>query len=326
MINFPDIFHIKNANDFQNIALQIFRFQAKNNPVYKQFINHLNIDAQQIKHIDKIPFLPIQLFKDYAVTTAYKDYETIFQSSGTTGSIRSKHYVKSLALYEESFTKGFTHFYGDISQYTILALLPSYIEQGNSSLVYMINKLIQLSGQSGSGFYLHNLDELSETLLRLEQKKKKVLLIGVSYALLDFVEKYQFNLQHTIVMETGGMKGRRKEMLRAELHSELQKGFGVSHIHSEYGMTELLSQSYSLGKGLFQSPPWQKILIRDTEDPFTYLPNGKTGGINIIDLANIFSCSFIATQDLGKKQADSFEISGRFDNSDIRGCNLLLIN
>ena len=239
---------------------------------------------------------------------------------------QSKHLVTDLNVYEESYLKGFEHFYGNIEDYTILALLPSYLERDGSSLIYMVDDLIKKSKKSKSGFYLHNLDELAKNLVDLDKKGEKVLLIGVSFALLDLIEKHKFKLQNTIIMETGGMKGRRKELIREELHAILCEGFGVSQIHSEYGMTELLSQAYSKGNGIFECPPWVKILIRDTEDPLTLLPKGKSGGINVIDLANVNSCSFIATQDLGKKHPDnSFEIIGRFDNSDIRGCNLMVL-
>jgi hypothetical protein len=252
--------------------------------------------------------------------------QTVFSSSGTTGQITSKHYIADIQLYEQSYTKGFHHFYGDVGQYCILALLPSYIERSGSSLIYMVNDLIEKSKHPQSGFYLNEIDSLIDTLTALDAKGKKVLLIGVSFALLDLVEKYQLQLKNTIVMETGGMKGRRKELIRKELHEHLMKGFGVETIHSEYGMTELLSQAYSNGNGIFKTPPWMKFMIRDTEDPLSFLPFGKTGGINVIDLANINSCSFIATQDLGKKYEDeSFEILGRFDHSDVRGCNLMVL-
>jgi len=325
MLNDFGIFHIINETDFNRTALKIFQFQFDNNPIYKRFVNLLNIKPENIKHYKDIPFLPIQFFKEHQIVSAPPPYEAIFKSSGTTGMIRSKHLIKYLNLYEQSFTRTFNIFYGDISQYTIMALLPSYVEQGHSSLVYMADKLIKKSKKQYSGFYLDNTDRLAEILKKLDERGEKILLLGVSYALLNLVEKNKFNLKNTIIMETGGMKGRRKEMLREELHKHLTAGFGVKSIHSEYGMTELLSQSYSHGEGFFKSPPWKKILIRDTEDPLTYLPDGKTGGINVIDLANIYSCSFIATQDLGKKSATGeFEILGRFDNSDIRGCNLLI--
>ena len=238
----------------------------------------------------------------------------------------SKHFVTDVALYEESYLKGFHHFYDDIEEYTVLALLPNYLERKGSSLVYMVDDLIQKSQKLASGFYLNNLDELANTLIRLDATNEKVLLIGVSFALLDLIELQQFNLKNTIVMETGGMKGRRKELIRDELHTLLKKGFGTEQIHSEYGMTELLSQGYSKGNGIFDCPPWMKILTRDTEDALTIQQAGKTGGINVIDLANYNSCSFIATQDLGKVQQNgTFEIIGRFDNSDIRGCNLMVL-
>ncbi|HIC32010.1 MAG TPA: acyl transferase, partial [Flavobacteriaceae bacterium] len=249
-----------------------------------------------------------------------------FSSSGTTGQVTSKHHVTNLKIYEDSFKKGFSHFYGNVEDYTILALLPNYLEREGSSLVYMVDHLIKDTKQPKSGFYLNNLDELKDTLLQLEQEGKQTLLIGVSFALLDLVERYQFSLKNTIIMETGGMKGKRKEMIREELHQVLKSGFGVNHIHSEYGMTELLSQAYSKGNGVFTCPPWMKILTRDTEDALTVFDTEKTGGINVIDLANVNSCSFIATQDLGRQLPNgNFEIIGRFDNSDIRGCNLMVL-
>ena len=238
----------------------------------------------------------------------------------------SKHYITDIQLYENSYLDGFQYFYGNIDDYIILALLPNYLERNGSSLVYMVDDLIKKSNAKESGFYLNNLKELSRKLTALDQKNKKILLLGVSYALLDLIEFKKFHLKNTIIMETGGMKGRRKEMVKEELHQLLCNGFGVDKIHSEYGMTELLSQAYSVGDGIFKTPPWMKILTRDTEDALTILPQNRTGGINVIDLANINSCSFIATQDLGKIHADgSFEILGRFDNSDIRGCNLMVV-
>jgi phenylacetate-coenzyme A ligase PaaK-like adenylate-forming protein len=250
--------------------------------------------------------------------------EKIFSSSGTTGSDLSKHYIANIHLYEESFRKAFQHFFGNPNEFVILALLPSYLEREGSSLVYMVNDLIEKSNHSESGFYLNNTDELIEKLYNLEALGKKTILLGVSYALLDLIETQTFQLKHTLIMETGGMKGRRKEMVKEELHRKLKNGFGVDSIYSEYGMTELLSQAYSKEGGLYQSPPWMKVLTRDTEDALT-LVQGTTGGINIIDLANYHSCSFIATQDLGKVNNDeSFEILGRFDVSDIRGCNLMV--
>lgn len=319
------IFEIKNKEEFNSLALETFRFQAENNLVYKEFISHLKIDVSKILTVAQIPFLPIQFFKSHRILSNNETVQQTFLSSGTTGMQQSKHLVTDLSLYEESYRKGFAHFYGAIEEYVVLALLPSYLEREGSSLIYMVEDLIARSNHEESGFYLQNLEELQETLLKLEKEKKKVLLIGVSFALLDLVESYQFSLKHTVVMETGGMKGKRKEMIREELHSILKEGFGLSEIHSEYGMTELLSQGYSKGYGVFETPPWMQILIRDTEDPLSLLQNGKAGGLNVIDLANKNSCSFIATQDLGKILSDgSFEILGRFDNSDIRGCNLMI--
>ena len=320
------IFNIKTKKDFKEIALKVFKHQFNNNKVYRSFCDLLYVHPSDIINIEEIPFLPIQFFKSKKVLSSLDEVQEVFSSSGTTGTTTSKHLVTDISLYEESYLKGFQHFYGDIKKYTVLALLPNYLERKGSSLVYMVNDLIQKSGQPESGFYLNNLEELSETLIRLNQSEKKVLLIGVSFALLDLIEEYQFDLKNTIVMETGGMKGRRKELIRDELHEILENGFGASQIHSEYGMTELLSQAYSKGNGTFKCPPWMNVLTRDTEDALTILDANKTGGINVIDLANYNSCSFIATQDLGKvHQNGSFEIIGRFDNSDIRGCNLMVL-
>jgi phenylacetate-coenzyme A ligase PaaK-like adenylate-forming protein len=322
-----NIFNLHNSIEFEKRALDIFRFQAKNNLVYDAFLSYLNIDIQSIKKIEEIPFLPIQFFKSHKVLSSRSIVQRVFLSSGTAGNEQSKHFVADLAIYEESFTKGFEHFYGPISAYTVLALLPSYLERDGSSLIYMVNNFIQKSKNEKSGFYLNNLEELAQNLIELDKKNEKTLLIGVSFALLDLLEKYKFQLKNTIVMETGGMKGRRKELIREELHQILSEGFGVANIHSEYGMTELLSQAYSKGNGIFECPPWMKILTRDTEDALTILAEGKSGGINVIDLANINSCSFIATQDLGKTYPNgSFEVLGRFDNSDIRGCNLMVMS
>ena len=320
------LFKLHNINDFNKTALDIFRFQAENNLVYKEFLTLLNIQISSINNIKDIPFLPIQFFKSHKVVTSKNKSEQVFLSSGTTGMTQSKHYVTDINVYKDSFRKGFNYFYGNIEDYTVLALLPSYLERDGSSLIYMVNDLIEKSRKPKSGFYLNNLEELHQNLVELDQKGEKILLIGVSFALLDLVEKYNFNLKNTIIMETGGMKGRRKELIREELHEILSSGFGVEKIHSEYGMTELLSQAYSKGNGIFKCPPWMKILTRDPEDALTILPEGKSGGINVIDLANINSCSFIATQDLGKTFSDgAFEVLGRFDNSDIRGCNLLVL-
>ncbi|MDG2433389.1 acyl transferase [Flavobacterium sp.] len=326
MITATDIFTISNQKQFEKIALKTFRFQYENNLVYKEFCDLLQTNVSKVKSIAQIPFLPIQFFKSHEVVSNTNAIQQTFTSSGTTGMITSKHLVTDTSLYEESYQKGFSQFYGNIEDYVVLALLPSYLEKEGSSLIYMVQDLIQSSNHEESGFYLHNHDELIKNLTALDAAGQNVILIGVTYALLDVIEKHQFQLQNTIIMETGGMKGKRKEMIREELHQQLCAGFGVSAIHSEYGMTELLSQAYSLGQGVFECPTWMLILVRDTEDALTYIPHGKTGGINVIDLANLNSCSFIATQDLGKKITNnSFEILGRFDNSDIRGCNLMVL-
>ncbi|TCI92095.1 LuxE/PaaK family acyltransferase [Tenacibaculum sp. M341] len=320
------IFNIQSEADFKQATLQVFKHQFENNAVYRSFCDLLYVHPSDITSIDQIPFLPIEFFKSKKILSSTDEIQETFTSSGTTGSTTSKHLVTDTSWYETSYLKGFEHFYGNIEEYTVLALLPNYLERKGSSLIYMVNDLINRSKQPESGFYLHNLEELAEKLNTLQKQHKKVLLIGVSFALLDLVEKYQFNLSNTIIMETGGMKGRRKELIRKELHAILSDGFGVDNIHSEYGMTELLSQGYSKGNGVFECPPWMHIITRDTEDPLTIQKTGKTGGINVIDLANFNSCSFIATQDLGKVYTDnSFEIIGRFDTSDIRGCNLMVL-
>ncbi len=320
------IFNIQSEADFTKSALMVFKHQFKHNKVYRSFCDLLYIHPSDVKTIDQIPFLPIQFFKTHEVLSSTDKIQEIFSSSGTTGSVTSKHLVTDLLWYETSYLKGFECFYGDIKDYTVLALLPNYLDRKGSSLVYMVDDLIKKSKHTESGFYLNNIDELAKKLIKLDKKDKKVLLIGVSFALLDLIEQYKFNLKNTIVMETGGMKGRRKELIRNELHTILSGGFRVEKIHSEYGMTELLSQGYSKGNGVFKCPPWMRVLTRDTEDALTILPKEKSGGINVIDLANYNSCSFIATQDLGKVYTDnSFEIIGRFDNSDIRGCNLMVL-
>ncbi|WP_242131282.1 LuxE/PaaK family acyltransferase [Aestuariivivens marinum] len=326
MITANDIFNIQSENDFKTMAFKVFNYQFENNSVYRSFCDLLYIHPSDITSIKDIPFLPIQFFKSHRVLSSSKPIEKIFSSSGTTGSVTSKHYVTDLSIYENSFQKGFEQFYGNIKDYVILALLPSYLEREGSSLIYMAEVLIKQSKHKESGFYLNNLTELKDLLIKLESEGKKTLLMGVSFALLDLVEQYQFQLKNTIVMETGGMKGRRKELIRAELHNTLKEGFGVSTIHSEYGMTELLSQAYSKGHGIFNCAPWMQVLTRDTEDALAIQDYGKSGGINIIDLANINSCAFIATQDLGRTHPNgTFEVMGRFDHSDIRGCNLMVL-
>jgi phenylacetate-coenzyme A ligase PaaK-like adenylate-forming protein len=325
-MDIQSIFGVKNSSEFNALALKTYEFQFHNNLIYRDFCNYLGKIPGTINSIVDIPFLPIEFFKTKKIVSKNQKPEITFTSSGTTGSHTSKHHVIDLKLYQESYLKGFTHFYGAIEDYCILALLPSYLEREGSSLLVMVDDLIKKSDHSESGFYLDQFDVLKSKLQLLDAQGTKTLLIGVSFALLDFIEKHPLKLNHTIVMETGGMKGRRKELIREELHDLLSKGFGVQHIHSEYGMTELLSQAYSDGKGLFETPPWMKVFVRDTEDPLTLQQNKKTGGINIIDLANLNSCSFIATQDLGKVYANgSFEVLGRFDHSDVRGCNLMAL-
>ncbi|HET8855417.1 MAG TPA: acyl transferase [Salinimicrobium sp.] len=326
MSDYRDIFLIDSREAFDTKALEFFRLQYKNNRIYRQFCNLIGRKAEEVSTIDDIPFLPVEFFKSSEILSSDAPPEIVFSSSGTGGTQTSKHFVTDLSCYRESFRKGFEYFYGDIEDFVVLALLPSYLERKGSSLVYMVQDMIERSKNRHSGFYLNDLPALVKKLELVGKRRKKVLLIGVSFALLELAEKYALPLQNTIVMETGGMKGRRKEIIRAELHQKLYKGFGLRNIDSEYGMTELLSQAYSRGGGVFNCPPWMKIIIRDPEDPLSLLSEGKTGGINIIDLANINSCSFIATQDLGKiLPGGGFEVLGRFDNSDIRGCNLMVL-
>jgi phenylacetate-coenzyme A ligase PaaK-like adenylate-forming protein len=320
-----DIFNISSPKDFNQMALKVFNFQYQNNQVYQNFCNLLKITPNEITSVEKIPFLPIEFFKTQKVICGEEKPEITFLSSGTTGQNQSKHLVKDVSVYVESFTKGFEQFYGKIEDYCFLALLPSYMEREGSSLIYMTEYLVKHSKHQLSGFYLNNYNELIETIKKLKHQKQPTILIGVSFALLDLAEQHQIDLSGIIIMETGGMKGRRKEMTRTELHAIYKERFNVNQIHSEYGMTELLSQAYSKGNGLFKTPSWMKILIREPNDPFHLLETNQTGGINVIDLANYNSCSFIATQDLGKIYDNhTFEVLGRFDNSDLRGCNLLI--
>ncbi len=326
-----EIFEADNAA-WDELALKIFAFQYDHNSIYRQFCDTLGIAPPDVHRIEEIPFLPIQFFKSHSVTAGVFNPAMVFESSGTTGSVNSKHFVKEAAVYEQSFMKGFEQFYGNPQHYCIIGLLPSYLERGNSSLVYMVNELIKRSGHADSGFYLNELDKLQQTLARNEAAGQRTILIGVTYALLDFAEQYPMRLKNTIVMETGGMKGRRQELTRQEVHEILQQQLGISSVHSEYGMTELLSQGYSTGNGIFYPTTIMKILLRAEDDPFDVtatLPEEKkfaTGVINVIDLANIYSCSFIATDDMGKLYADgSFEVLGRLDNSDIRGCGLMVL-
>ncbi len=328
------VFRVKEEG-FEALALESFRFQGENNPVYKDFLQALKIDPANIRDITQIPFLPVRFFKSHEIKTTAFVPEIVFESSGTSGSINSLHPVKDISLYEESFTKGFELFYGPVKDWCIIGLLPSYLERKGSSLVYMVDKLIHLSEHPQSGFYLDEYEKLFAVLNELENRQQKTLLMGVGFALLDFAEKYSLPLRHTVVMETGGMKGRREEMIREEVHAVLKKSFLLDHIHSEYGMTELLSQAYSKGEGIFYCPPWMKVLMRDEEDPF-WVKRSGSGTINVIDLANFYSCSFIATDDVGKLNADarsgfigvgrgSFEMLGRVDGSDLRGCSLMLV-
>ena len=314
---------------FPETALQVFRFQYTHNPVYQRFCQAMGKTPQRVTELTHIPFLPISFFKTAAVCTTAFEPQVVFESSGTTGLTTSRHYVKDVSLYEKSFLQAFTAFYGDPAAYCILGLLPSYLERSHSSLVYMVDQLIKRSGHPASNFYLHNLADLAAALEALEQQGQQTLFIGVTYALLDFAAQYPMPLHHTHIMETGGMKGRKKEMIRSEVHSLLQDAFHLPHIHSEYGMTELLSQAYAKTGGWFSTPPWMRVLIREEDDPLQLTgPTAKpvTGGINIIDLANLYSCSFIETEDVGRLHPDgTFEVLGRMDNSDIRGCSLLAV-
>lgn len=324
------IFNIRDEVSFKEKALELFHYQANHNKVYASYLQNLRIHPDEVNELTRIPFIPIEFFKSHQLITGDEESREVFTSSGTTGMTQSKHYVTDVKLYEESYLRAFEQFYGNVEDYCILALLPSYLERNGSSLIYMADDLIRRSNHPDSGFYLHNYDELLVKLKQLENKNQQTILLGVTYSLLDIAELYVSGnyppLQHTIIMETGGMKGKRKEMIREDLHHRLCSSFGVTSIHSEYGMTELLSQAYSKGMGRFKCPPWMRIFIRDASDPFSFLSHQQTGGINIIDLANVNSCAFIASQDLGKIAEDgSFEILGRFDASDVRGCNLLVL-
>ena len=315
----------QHSGAFTESCLAVFRFQHEHNPVYRQWCQLCGVNPLSIKTLAAIPSLPVSFFKTHPVATTVFDPELIFESSGTTQYATSRHLVKEAAIYRESFVKTFGMFYGDVKDWCILGLLPSYLERQHSSLVAMVDELVKMSGHPDSGFYLDEHAKLSATLQRLEKKKQKTLLMGVTFGLLDFAVSFPQSLQHTVVMETGGMKGRRKELTRAEVHQLLGDGLGVKAVHSEYGMTELLSQAYSKGEGRFLCPPWMRILVRDEEDPLLVSETGR-GLLQIIDLANIYSCSFIATEDVGKVYEDgSFEVWGRLDNSDIRGCSLLVV-
>ncbi|HPI53649.1 MAG TPA: acyl transferase [Chitinophagaceae bacterium] len=316
-----------NERDFESLALDIFKYQAEHIPIYKQYISLLGKEARAISYLEEIPFLPISFFKNNLVCDQpiNPDQLPFFQSSGTTSQQNSRHYIIDFELYKSSFRKGFEMFFGKPEQYVILGLLPSYIENGHSSLVYMVNDLIHQSSQAESGFYLYDVEKLSTVIKKLEAEGRKTLLIGVTYALLDFASQFVGQLHHTSIIETGGMKGRREEWTRMEVHAYLKRQFGLSQIFSEYGMTELFSQAYLLKDENFTCPSWMKILIRDLQDPFEITRQGK-GALNIIDLANLHSCSFIATDDLGELQLNGqFVVKGRIDRSDIRGCSLLTI-
>ncbi len=319
-------FRIRDGETFRRTALEIFREQYDRTPVYNEFCRHLSVDPQQVNRLEDIPFLPISFFKDHKVLGEGLTGKLVFRSSGTTDSGLSHHFVPDPARYESSFLSGFEHFYGPVTNWCILALLPSYEERPGSSLIYMADGLIQASLKEGSGFLRGDIKHIANRVREADDAGNPVLLIGVSYALMDLAEQHPMVLTNTVVMETGGMKGRREELVRKALHERLCSGFGLERIHSEYGMTELFSQAYSKGKGIFRCPPWMRVLVRDTEDPLSLVPAGQTGGINVIDLANRHSCAFVATQDLGRVlPGDGFEVLGRFDHSDIRGCNLLAI-
>ena len=310
---------------FEPLALEVFRYQARFNPLYQRFLELLGVDPGQIQSVEHIPFLPISLFKNYSIQTGEWSPEAVFSSSGTTGSQTSQHFLRSKAFYQINARKSFEHFYGQLKDYCVLALLPSYLERSGSSLVFMVEDFIRQSAHTDSGFFLYNTDELIQILQKCKKSQQPTLLIGVSFALLDLAESNPTALEGVTIMETGGMKGRRKELTRSELHQQLSKAFKVENIHSEYGMTELLSQAYSKGKGLFYPGPTMQLRVRDITDPFGQPNQGRTGALNIIDLANLDTISFIATDDLGKVYADqSFEVLGRTDASDVRGCNLMV--
>jgi len=323
--NCNKIFEIFNETQFLECAIELFNYQYTNCAIYHKYCETRNVNPTKILTLEAIPFLPVQFFKRFPIIDKNKSTQIVFKSSGTTSNNTSSHFIGDIQVYRKSFINGFTQFYGNPSNYSILALLPSYLEREGSSLVFMVKELIEQSKDNGSGFYLHNMDDLYEKLKSNEQENIKTLLIGVSFALIEFANKYHLPLNNTILMETGGMKGHGKELTREALHDIFKRSFSIHQIHSEYGMTELLSQAYSTGNGIFSCPPWMKIMIRDMYDPFSYLPFNTKGGVNIIDLANIHSCSFIEIQDLGfLRNPNSFEICGRIDNSDIRGCNLIV--
>ena len=320
MICKDDIFSITDSEQFSRVAMDIFRFQAENCPPYREYLRLIGADVDSISSIEQIPMLPIELFKSHNVYSAQSEPQIVFTSSATTGMVPSRHPVADLSIYERDFVESFRLFYGQVEQWSIYGLLPSYLQRSGSSLIYMVDHLIKLSGRGG--FYLDNYQQLLDDMAADSRPK---ILIGVTYALLDLAEQYAPKLENTIVMETGGMKGHRAEMSKAELHSVLCNAFGVDKIHSEYGMAELMTQGYSVGEGIFAAPPWMRVMVRDVNNPFKVLDKGRRGAINIIDLANLYSCSFIATQDMGiVYDNDTFRIEGRVTDADIRGCNLLV--
>ncbi|MDR0955264.1 MAG: acyltransferase [Rikenellaceae bacterium] len=323
MIDPQSIFSIQNTEEFRSVALEVFRFQAEHCPPYREYVARWGIDPAQVSDIDQIPFLPIEFFKSRDVYAGAKEPQIVFTSSATTGQVPSRHPVADLSIYEQSFSQTFSLFYGDPADYSIFALLPNYLERSGSSLVYMADRLMAMG--EGGGFFLHGYSELVRQMEAAAGQGRKILLLGVSFALWELAENYRFSLPGLTVMETGGMKGRRKEITREELHTILCRSFGVEKIASEYGMAELLSQAYSAGEGLFRTPPWMAVRTRDVYDPTCTLPAGRSGGINVIDLANLYSCSFIETQDMGVRYPDgSFRVLGRLDKSEIRGCNLMI--
>lgn len=318
------IFEVENTG-FESLAMELFTYQYKANKVYNEWCDCLHADTAKVVAADKMPFLPISFFKTNTIISGDANYELFFESSGTTQTNKSRHYIKDMQMYIQSFAKGFELFYGDIKDWCIIGLLPSYLQQGNSSLIKMVDELIKLSGHSKSSFYLYEYEKLHHILNELEHQQQKTLLLGVTYALLDFAEQFPMQLSSTTIMETGGMKGRRKELTRAEVHDILKKRFQIQQVHSEYGMSELLSQAYSQANGRFNCPPWMKVFVRDEDDPLLVKRFGK-GALNIIDLANANSCAFIATDDVGEVFEDgSFTVQGRLDGSDIRGCSLMVI-
>ena len=319
-----DLVFLPPDSSFAEVAYQVFAYQYEHTPVYRQFCDSIRRTPDRVHSISDIPFLPVQFFKSHEVIATGLTAQKTFESSTTSGAIPSRHLVADITLYEESYLRAFELFYGDPRQYCFLALLPSYLDRGTSSLLYMADDLIRRSENKLSGFINKDFEELNNRIASARQTQQKIFLLGVTYALLDFAELYQPDLSGSIIMETGGMKGRRKELTREEIHSTLGQAFNVSSIHSEYGMTELLSQAYSTGEGIFRCPPWMRVIARDPYDPMSYVGNDRTGALNIIDLANLYSCSFLSVSDLGRVYADgSFEVLGRMDNAEIRGCNLM---